>query len=64
MKYTSGTQAYDYQTYEQGVADAQLDLMGGWVTEHTTAQEVIDQLTVAVGATPEYIQGYLTVVGV
>jgi hypothetical protein len=54
----------DNQTYEQGVADAQLDLMGGWVDEHTTAQEVIDQLTIAVGASQEYIQGYLTVVGV
>lgn len=53
-----------YQTYEQGVADAQLDWMGGWIDEDTTAQEIIDQLTVAVGATQEYIQGYLTVAGV
>lgn len=53
-----------YQTYEQGVADAQLDYMAGWVDDHTTAEEVLDQLTVMVGATPEYIQGYLTVVGV
>jgi hypothetical protein len=47
-----------YQTYEQGVADAQLDWMGGWIDEHTSAQEIIDQLTL------EYIQGYLTIAGV
>lgn len=53
----------DYTTYAQGVADAKNDLAEGWVDERMTFEQVSNQLEVMVGASKEYINGYLTVVG-
>lgn len=52
-----------YNTYEQGVNDARLDLAEGWVPEFITASSIRNQLQKMVGATEEYIQGYLSVLG-
>ena len=54
----------DFMTYEQGVTDAKNDLAEGWVTGTETAVYITNQLTFMVGASEDYIQGYLTVVGV
>lgn len=54
----------NHTTYTQGVNDAKRDLDEGWVDEGVTAEFIENQLVVMVGATAEYIQGYLTVVGV
>jgi len=52
-----------YDTYEQGANDARVDLSEGWVPEFITASAIRNQLEKMVGATEEYIQGYLSVLG-
>jgi hypothetical protein len=54
----------EYKTYTQGANDAKKDLAEGWIEENATADYIRNQLVVMVGASEEYIQGYLTVVGV
>jgi hypothetical protein len=54
----------EYATYTQGVNDAKRDLAEGWVDEDTTFTEIEEQLKMSVGASKQYIQGYLTVVGI
>jgi hypothetical protein len=54
----------NHASYYQGIRDAKQDLAEGWIDETLTADYIRNQLEVMVGATPEYIEGYLTVVGV
>lgn len=54
----------NHTTYTQGVNDAKKDLAEGWVDEDMSHTEIAEQLEMAVGATKEYIRGYLTIVGV
>jgi hypothetical protein len=54
----------NHTTYKQGVEDAKNDLAEGWISGDEKASYIENQLKVVVGATDEYIRGYLTVVGV
>ncbi len=53
-----------YETYADGVRDAKNDLAEGWVDENMTVTFIAESLKATVGASDEYVRGYLTVVGV
>ena len=48
--------------YSGGVNDARIDLAEGWVPEQLTLDYLVNQLRVMMGATDEYIAGYLSVI--
>jgi len=53
----------DCTTYEEGLQDGKNDVSEGWISREELAEqteaEIAEQLVMNVGATPEYIRGYL-----
>ena len=53
----------EYSTYEQGLMDAKADLADGWICMEEIAlcspEKLAQEMVVNVGATPDYIRGYL-----
>ena len=53
----------EYATYEKGLKDGKNDIAEGWICHEELAEftedELAKQLVMNVGATPEYIRGYL-----
>jgi hypothetical protein len=53
----------EYSTYEQGLMDAKCDLADGWICMEeialSTPEKLAQELIVNVGATMDYIRGYL-----
>lgn len=48
--------------FSGGARDARIDLDDGWCPEEFTLDYVVNQLRVMMGATDEYIAGYLSVI--
>ena len=53
----------EYSTYEQGLMDARSDMADGWICMEEIAlsnpEKLAQELIVNVGATMDYIRGYL-----
>ena len=53
----------EYTTYEEGLQDGKNDVAEGWISREELAEqtevEIAEQLVMNVGATQEYIRGYL-----
>jgi hypothetical protein len=52
----------EYATFSAGVNDAKNDLIEGWVPDSVSNGFIANQLRVMVGASDDYINGYLSVV--
>jgi hypothetical protein len=48
--------------FDGGTEDARLDLLEGWVPDGITLEGIVAQLRSNLGATDEYIAGYLSVI--
>ncbi len=52
----------EFVSFEAGVDDAESDIRGNWLPEGSTLDYIVNELRVGVGASDEYIAGYLSVV--
>lgn len=52
----------NFELFESGVDDAKTDIAGKWLPEGSTLDYIVNELRVGVGASDEYIAGYLSAV--